>query len=230
MQDKFQLTLAQNTFVAKKRLVSQIYHISRFENCKTTLLQTEKIIQNRNDAGVSLDDIGVIVALKRGFEFVFFYLNTCQADNTLPSFNVALMCRINGIVAVYDALIPGVLRTGQVGVTLYDGSRHEPVAQTDSDVARYLETLANSTMSQTERALRAMLYMMRSQLFWDGNKRTAILFANAWLIWHGCGVLEIDEVHFDEFNLKLSEYYKTGDMDEILLFIHRHCIQGMTLA
>lgn len=220
--DKYQLTLDQNIFLAKKCLVSQIYHLSRFENCKTTLLQTEKILQNRNDIGVSVDDIGVIIALKRGFEFIFNELK----NN--PKFNLPLMQKINRIVAIYDALDAGNLRTGKVGVTLYNGERHEPNALTDNKVNDFLNSF-DDKISQTHQAILIMLFMMRNQLFWDGNKRTAILFANAMLIYNGCGVIEISEQNFDEFNIKLSDFYQSGNSDILLDFVYQNCIVGMTV-
>lgn len=220
--NQYDLSLDQNIFLAKKCLVSQIYHLSRFENCKTTLLQTEKILQNRNDIGVSVDDIGVIIALKRGFEFIFNELK----NN--PKFNLSLMQKINSIVAIYDALDAGNLRTGKVGVTLYNGERHEPNALTDNKVNDFLNSF-DDKISQTHQAILIMLFMMRNQLFWDGNKRTAILFANAMLIYNGCGVIEVSEQNFDEFNIKLSDFYQSGNSDILLDFVYQNCIVGMTI-
>lgn len=224
--DKYQLTLDQNIFLAKKRLVSQVYHISRFENCKTTLLQTEKILQNRNDIGVSPDDIGVIIALKRGFDYIFYGLKNNPSNQIC--FDLALMKKINSIVAIYDALDAGNLRTGKVGVTLYNGERHEPNPMNENQINEFLLNIDND-ISHTHKAILIMLFMMRNQLFWDGNKRTAILFANSIMINYGCGLIEIDEYNFDEFNMKLSNFYQSGNSDELLDFIYHHCIFGMTV-
>lgn len=221
--NQYDLSLDQNIFLAKKCLVSQIYHLSRFENCKTTLLQTEKILQNRNDIGVSVDDIGVIIALKRGFEFIFNELK----NN--PKFNLPLMQKINRIVAIYDALDAGNLRTGKVGVTPdFKKGTIEPNALTDNKVNDFSNSF-DDKISQTHQAILIMLFMMRNQLFWDGNKRTAILFANAMLIYNGCGVIEISEQNFDEFNIKLSDFYQSGNSDILLDFVYQNCIVGMTV-
>ncbi|MCE9735911.1 hypothetical protein B1A90_11715, partial [Neisseria meningitidis] len=45
--DKYKLSLEENIFLAKKVLVAQIHNLSRFENCQTTLLQTEQIIHGK---------------------------------------------------------------------------------------------------------------------------------------------------------------------------------------
>lgn len=41
---------------------------------------------------------------------------------------------------------------------------------------------------------------MRSQIFWDGNKRTSMLVANKILIQNGCGIISIKEENIFEFN------------------------------
>lgn len=43
---------------------------------------------------------------------------------------------------------------------------------------------------------------MHNQIFYDGNKRTGTIFANAWMITKGCGILEISEAQMSEFNEK----------------------------
>ena len=46
-------------------------------------------------------------------------------------------------------------------------------------------TSINKIENATERAIEIMAYIMRSQLFWDGNKRSAMLFANQLMIQNG---------------------------------------------
>ena len=43
----------------------------------------------------------------------------------------------------------------------------------------------------TERAITIMCYLMRTQFFTDGNKRTAMLFANKIMIQNGKGVISV---------------------------------------
>ena len=73
-----------------------------------------------------------------------------------------------------------------------------------------------------------MAYTMRSQLFWDGNKRTAMLFANHEMIKNGTGMITIPVDIKDEFGEKLIKYYETNDMDELKQFIYEKCIDGIS--
>ncbi|SUA25043.1 Fic/DOC family [Neisseria gonorrhoeae] len=153
-------------------MVAQIHNLSRFENCQTTLLQTEQIINDKNVASASLEDIQTILNLKRAYQYVISHISNGEPVN------ISLLKRINNIVAKDDSLVPVDFRTGSVGVTLLDGSRHAPNPVKEIEVARVLQNIGLQSGSTTEAAVRFMLYCMRQQVFWDGNKRTATLFAN----------------------------------------------------
>jgi len=207
--------------LAKKVLVAQIHNLSRFENCQTTLLQTEQIINGQNVASASLGDIQTILNLKRAYQYVMRHIS-----DGLPV-DIPLLKKINSIVAQEDSLAPGDFRTGTVGVTLVDGSRHTPPAMLEVDVQNLLGQIENRSNSTTETAIRSMLAFMRQQIFWDGNKRTATLFANAMLIEKGCGILEISELQMPEFNTKLSDFYRSGDDTDVATYLYQNCIFGI---
>lgn len=219
--DKYNLSLKENIFLAKKVLVAQIHNLSRFENCQTTLLQTEQIINGQNVASASLGDIQTILNLKRAYQYVMHHIS-----DGLPV-DIPLLKKINSIVAQEDSLAPGDFRTGTVGVTLVDGSRHTPPAMSEVDVQNLLGQIENRSNSTTETAIRSMLAFMRQQIFWDGNKRTATLFANAMLIEKGCGILEISELQMPEFNTKLSDFYRSGDDTDVATYLYQNCIFGI---
>lgn len=219
--DKYNLSLKENIFLAKKVLVAQIHNLSRFENCQTTLLQTEQIINGQNVASASLGDIQTILNLKRAYQYVMRHIS-----DGLPV-DIPLLKKINSIVAQEDSLAPGDFRTGTVGVTLVDGSRHTPSAISEVEVQNLFGQIANQSRSTTETAIRSMLAFMRQQIFWDGNKRTATLFANALLIEKGCGILEISELQMPEFNTKLSDFYRSGDDTDVATYLYQNCIFGI---
>lgn len=219
--DKYNLSLKENIFLAKKVLVAQIHNLSRFENCQTTLLQTEQIINGQNVASASLGDIQTILNLKRAYQYVMRHIS-----DGLPV-DIPLLKKINSIVAQEDSLAPGDFRTGTVGVTLVDGSRHTPPAISEVEVQNLFGQIANRSRSTTETAIRSMLAFMRQQIFWDGNKRTATLFANAMLIEKGCGILEISELQMPEFNTKLSDFYRSGDDTDVATYLYHNCIFGI---
>ena len=72
-----------------------------------------------------------------------------------------------------------------------------------------------------------MLYGMRSQLFWDGNKRTSVISANKIMIENGCGIIKVPDNKLQEFNVLLSEFYTTNNNEKIKQFIYNNCIDGI---
>ena len=57
--------------------------------------------------------------------------------------------------------------------------------------------------TKTEIAIEIMLSVMRRQMFIDGNKRVAMLFANKIMIDNGCGIISISQENQSEFYKKL---------------------------
>ncbi|MFD1472234.1 Fic family protein [Companilactobacillus mishanensis] len=215
--DKFNLTEKENKFVAKKNFVQLIHSNSRFEGVNTTLPQTQTIVDGMSVAGVKIEDIQVIVNLKRAWDYVI---------TSTDSSPIEIAKKINEIVARDDALIPGEIRTGNVQI---GGVDYEPVIPTEKQLRNDIDMFKNNqSMSSTESIIHLMYSMMRKQYFWDGNKRTAILFANYLMIRNGIGVLNINEKQMDVFNEMLSKYYETDDVDDLLKWTYENCIYGIT--
>ena len=72
-----------------------------------------------------------------------------------------------------------------------------------------------------------MLYGMRAQLFWDGNKRSSIIIANKIMISRGKGIITIKDSNLQEFNTLLTEFYNTNDSKKIEEFLYKKCIYGI---
>ena len=72
-----------------------------------------------------------------------------------------------------------------------------------------------------------MLYGMRNQLFWDGNKRTSMIIANKIMIMNGKGIILIKDENLLEFNKFLTDYYTNGLDSEIIEFLYNKCIYGL---
>lgn len=79
----------------------------------------------------------------------------------------------------------------------------------------------------TQRAIQYMLYGMRSQLFWDGNKRTSLICANKILIQKGRGILTVQDKDLKQFSELLTNYYNTNQNEKIEEFLYHSCIFGI---
>lgn len=125
-----------------------------------------------------------------------------------------------------ESLSWGTLRTGSVGIS---GTDYRPPIPNKEDILLKINEIKNNSLSITERAIRIMLYLMRSQIFWDGNKRTSMIIANKIMIENGKGIITIKEEYIGQFNKLLSDYYTTGNSDLIIKFIYDNCIFGLEI-
>lgn len=108
------------------------------------------------------------------------------------------------------------------------GVNYIPEIPNREDVERKINEIL-SIQNETERAIEYMLYGMRSQLFWDGNKRTSTICANQIMIKNGVGIIRIPDTKLQEFNTLLSEFYDSNDNSKIKQFIYDNCIDGIEL-
>lgn len=218
--DKYHLSRKESVYLLKKNIVELVYNAGKFEGLNTTLLQTEEIIKYNRANNVAVDDVLTVVNLKRGFEML---LNSVQEPLLETS------KRINRIVAAEDAVFPGEIRTGGVEVSTIQG-RYVPPMLTEDEVKNQYDEIMNQEISETEKALRLFLFISKNQIFWDGNKRTALLTANKIMFSKGVGLLSVPESVFAKFNELLSMYdnsNQSSNESKILSFIHEECIYGI---
>lgn len=216
MENKYNLTLEQNTFLAKRNIIDNIYAGARMEEINVTFLQVKKILEGINVPNLKIDEIQCILNLRDAWKYVI--------NNIKEEFNINFICKINEMVARSESIEWGVLRSGNVQITgteyISDVPEEEVVKKQIAEILKIKNT--------TERAIEYMLYGMRSQLFWDGNKRTSMICANKIMIENGNGIIKVSDNKLEEFNTLLSEFYTSNDKVKIKQFIFDNCIDGIT--
>lgn len=220
MDDKFHMTPEENLFLARKLLVESIYNTAKLEGVNTTFPETEAILDGVNVPGAKLDDIQVIFNLRDAWRDMLADLPTATID-------LDFIKRVNASISRNESLAWGELRTGQIGIS---GTNHKPGIPDEKEVAEAVDLLlTDASKSVTERAIDLALYIMHEQLFWDGNKRTANVVANAVLICSGAGVLSISTDNITEFNRLLTQYYDTHDSQDLKEFLIAPTSQNLTM-
>lgn len=215
MKNKFQLTKEQNIFLAKKVLVSNIYNSAKLEGINTTYSDIQTILEGVNVPTLKLDEINCILNLRDAWKFTLSHIDA--------EINLDFICKINSFVSRNESLEWGVLRNGKVGI---NGVDFIPSIPKKEEVIKQMTNILEEE-NATSRSLNLMLYLMRSQLFWDGNKRTSMIVANKILIQNGCGILTVKEEFIPRFNQLLTEYYNTGEKEKIISFLYDNCIFGL---
>ena len=166
MRNKYNLTKEQNIFLAKRNIVDNIYANARMEGVNVTFPQTKTVLDGVNIPSLNLDEIQVILNLRDAWKYVI--------NNIDMPFNLDFICKINELVARNESIEWGVLRKGKVEIT---GTNYMPEIPIKDEVEKQLENILKIE-NTTQRAIEYMLYGMKSQLFWDGNKRTSTIAAN----------------------------------------------------
>lgn len=217
MENKYNMTLEQNIFLAKRNLVDNIYANARMEGINITFPQTKTILEGVNVPNLKLDEIQCVLNLRDAWKFVI--------ANIDEEFNLEFICKINEYVARNESLEWGKLRTGRVEIT---GTEYIPEVPDKIQVEKEINDILK-IKNATERAITYMLYGMRSQLFWDGNKRTSTIATNKIMISNGAGIIKVPDNKLEEFNKLLTEFYNTNDMTKIRKFIYENCIDGIRM-
>lgn len=215
MKDKYDMTKEQNIFLAKRCIVDSIWKSSHIEGIDVTYPETQKLFDGGNVARLRLDEIQTINNLKHAWLFV---LNSIDAENDLN-----LLKSINSLVGSNLVDRAGSMRVYDVNI---GGTNWKPQIPNENEVIENLQKL-NNIKCITDRAITIMCYLMRTQFFSDGNKRTAMLFANKMMIQNGKGVISIpvdEDIYFGE---ELTKYYETNNMESLKQFIYDKCISGI---
>lgn len=196
----------------KSNLTNLIYSEAQFEDIHATYDQVGELLQGNKLQAVSDDDQLVIANLRDAWSYII---------NTKPDFNLSTIKTINGFVAKDESLEWGKLRTGSVQI---GGVSYIPPVPDEKSVQRSLINVMGEGRSLLDAALELMLYLMRSQLFWDGNKRTAIVAANAILLGKGHHLINVPLKQFDMFNRLLSQYYMDGNPNRMIDWMKMYCV------
>ena len=217
ISNKYNLNEREAKFLLKKSIVGLIHSASRLEKVNTTFPQTKTIVEGMSVSGISMDDVQVILNLKNAYQYVL----KLSGDTT---FNLSTACKINSFISYNESLEWGVLRTGNVGI---HGVDYTPAIPVESEVVSAINEIMSSEGSLTYKALKYMYYAMRTQLFWDGNKRTAIVSTNAIMMLDGLGIVNISEQQLEYWNQLLSEFYETNIDETIIQWTYDNCVHGI---
>ena len=205
----------KNLDFARINMKNNIYDQAVLEGVATSFPQTEDIIDNGIVSGMSADDVQKILNLKHAWEFIL------DKDVIRSDSDYYLLCHIAKLVN--EGFFQDGGRIRGVPVTI-GGCSYIPPLPVEMDVKQIIAEIAENTeRAAIETAIMLCLYCMKTQVFLDGNKRAAVIFANHFLISHGQGFLVIPEKAVPEFKRLLVLYYENDDAEAISAFMKREC-------
>ena len=206
--------VVQNVEFARANLKVNIYDQAVLEGVATSFPQTEDIIDNGRVSGMTATDVQKILNLKHAWEFILDR-DVIRADS-----DYYVLCHIARLVNEGFFAEGGRIRGVPVRI---GGTSYIPPIPIESVVRENIDAILHSDADDAGRAIQLCLYTMKTQIFNDGNKRSAVIFANHYLIAHGQGFLVIPEAYVPEFKKLLVQYYESADPEMITAFLRDKC-------
>ncbi len=203
-----------NIDFARANVKSSIYDQAVLEGVSTTFPQTETILENGIVNGVNTIDIQKILNLKHAWEFIV------DPDVVSCPTDYPLLCYIARLINEGFYTNGGSIRRIPVVIGV---SSYVPPIPEESEVKKEIEDILQRKEENIKKAIELTLYCMKRQIFVDGNKRAAILFANHFMIGHGLGLLVVPEHEVSEFKKHLVTYYEGKEEDTIKKFLKEKC-------
>lgn len=213
MTARDQRAVEDSVFLAKRNLVDSIWKEARLEGIAVTYPQTADVLEGRVVPDLSLEQNLALNNLKQAWRYVLDEPHDIDFDALM---RLNLLIGQGGVVRYAGELREGLVRIG--------GTDFVPPVP---DEGRARDELAQvlSVEDPVMRALLAFSWVCRSQLFLDGNKRTAQLIANDILVHSGEGILAVPiNLQGEFFNLLVS-FYESNVPDDLIAFLQAECIE-----
>ncbi len=218
IEEQLNKKVEENIDFVKRNLVDTIYKQAILEGVATTFADTESIIEGGKVNNMTSQDIMKIVNLKHAWEFVL------NKNVILSDTSFALLCEINKMVEEGFYYTAGKIRNVPVSIS---GTNWTPEFPIESIIKEELEKILNRQQDSVDKAIDILLYVMKKQIFIDGNKRTSVIFSNHYLISKGKGIIVIPVELTEEFKSLLIPYYEGKDENKIRKFIKDKCYMAI---
>lgn len=213
-EDELSADVVNNIEFARANMKTNIYDQAILEGVATSFPQTEEIIENGKVFGVTATDVQKILDLKHAWEFIL------DRDVVASRSDYYMLSHIARLVN--EGFLAEGGRIRGVPVTI-GGSSYVPPLPNELDVKDRIKEIVEADDEPVNIAIKLCLYCMKTQIFLDGNKRAAVIFANHYLISHGGGFLVIPEKEVPEFKQLLVKYYEGEDIAAIAAFMKQRC-------
>ena len=210
------MSLEDNIFFAKRKLVDNIYKSANLEGIAVTFADTYAFMNNVNTGNISVDDMLKLKGLKDGWEYVINHVN--------EELTIDFIKKIHFEVCKGQNIYPlGEFRDKGVGIT---GTSWRPKLPSECDYDKELKEIL-SNENKLERCIDLFCWIQRCQMFLDGKKLVANLVANKEMIKNGQGIIAVPVEEIGNYLTKLTLYYESGDNTNLKQWIYDNCIDGV---
>ena len=217
----YSMEVNKNILLAKKYMVESIYRSANVEGIGMTFPETQTICDGMSISGHTVDEINAVNDLKNAWRWIF--------TNIEKNIGYSTVCILNRIAGKFTVINAGSLRTRYdepIRVPLRNGiDYYSPLPPSEDTIESKLNDITSD--KTLDGALELFCYVCKSQLFNDGNKRTATLIANMFMIQNGFGILSVPVNKIQEFYEALTLFYEDdANKEDLKDFLKNNCITG----
>jgi len=199
--------------MAKRDKIDFIYNTSALEGNAMTYPEVQTLLEGVTVGGHKLSDEQQVLNQNRSVDLLFKMI-----EETKFILTKSVVCELHAQVAREEALSWGVFRTANVNI---GGTEYLPPQAKELD--RVFEDGITKLQEIQDPILKALTYFLfgaRTQLFFDGNKRTSRLIMNAILLSAGLPILNIKAKDKLEFNRQMIMFYDSADYIQTLEYLN----------
>lgn len=215
-KDQEEMNEEQRINLINQNLVDFVYNAAYLEGVRMSFVEARAFILNGEAPKecypmdlLKVENLKTIYSRLKEYDFIH-----------KPS-DLDTLCHFNRIING-RGLCPemGRVRTNVVTIS---GTDFVPPVPDPYEVNNSIIDIIEEKATFVERGLDLYCYLMRTQTFIDGNKRTANVFANQFLLRHGQGMFSIRPEHCDKFRELLIKFYETNDSATLKKFLYDNC-------
>ena len=216
MESKYNITQKENIFLAKRNIVDYIWKSANLEGIGVTYPDTQAIYNGMAVSGYTIEDINAVNDLKNAWHFLLGHIN--------DELDLKFIKKVHMLLGKFTIVNAGMIRCEEVRI---GGTEWIPKLPDEEKVYGEMIKILDSKISSLEKAFDITLYLMRQQLFYDGNKRIAMLIGNKIMIENGQGIISVKQKDIKEFYKLLISYYESNDKLQLKQFLYDNCVDGM---
>lgn len=197
-----------------KYIVDYVYNAARIEGVNIKYLDTKLLVDEGIEPRLDADKVNILKNLKDAYKALKDHQFLSQEIDIYSLKRVNLIINGRGL-----ARSAGYFRIDEVYIT---NCSYIPPIPDEYEVNNKIIDIIKEDSDPLDIGIKLYLYIMRSQPFIDGNKRTANVFANLYLLQHDCPIISIHASKKKEFLSKLARYYETENLEPITKLIKTH--------
>ena len=196
------MTKKELLFTTSKMHSELVFNMTKLEGNPYTYPEVKTLLDGITVGGHKLSDQAQVLRVSAAWE----ELRNQVAKGTF-SLTEANFIHFNQILADGEALVVGHFRTGQVYIAGVEDYMPPKAEELGALFEQMLDDFHDSNDDVQTKAFKLFLNCARYQFFFDGNKRTAQIMMNGFLLSSGYPLVSIPAKNKPDYDSKMIHFY-----------------------